>query len=623
MNSLIGSIVCYLAIYFPNFEGLCNPYLKNPTEAVSSFLEISKVEEELINISDYQWPLPKNNEDEIYNIAIFGTNDIHGGAFAQSLTHPITKENFKYGGLEYLSNYIQIIKNDWREKFLWLDAGDQFQGTIESKTSNGSIITDFMNFMKLNGSAIGNHEFDFFDSYLDERLRSASWEYLASNIFNETTQKSEFLPNTKSAKLYQVGEVKIGVIGLTTIESPYTTSGNVTGIKFDQYNQIVIQLSNSLRSEGAKAVVVTSHVGISCNYINYDKHKLGLHTVNTKADGCKNETEIYMLLNSLPEGTIDAVVGGHTHELAHHFINNIPVIQTTNGGFYSHVLYLNFDKKNNYKLIKSQTSIEGPLPNCERVFSKHNVCEYVSKSMQTDAGEAGELRNYKFHNQKITGNPEIQTLFQPWWEKIAKYKVKLASTEFPLAPGKQEENSLGNLVCDLVKLKTGADIVVLNDGSLRTSWYPGDILVESVYNMQPFDNTLLTFEMTGAEVKKMLFTVQGGDKSFYHTSGVQQIVSVNPKKKLISVKLANGNEIRDDQIFRVACSDYLIGGGDDFRNVKTWYTPRNIINFGLFRDAMIEGLPKIKNIPEEGWIDNNHRRLIIQDNLFMFDIYIE
>ncbi len=33
-----------------------------------------------------------------------------------------------------------------------------------------------------------------------------------------------------------------------------------------------------------------------------------------------------MLLNSLPSGTLDAVVGGHYHTIVHHWVNNIPVI---------------------------------------------------------------------------------------------------------------------------------------------------------------------------------------------------------------------------------------------------------------------------------------------------------
>lgn len=65
------------------------------------------------------------------------------------------------------------------------------------------------------------------------------------------------------------------------------------------------------------------------------------------------------LINSLPNGTIDAVVQGHRHKFSHHFIKGIPVIGTNNGGVYFNVLYLNFYKKELYYKL-----IEGPIPVC-------------------------------------------------------------------------------------------------------------------------------------------------------------------------------------------------------------------------------------------------------------------
>ena len=48
------------------------------------------------------------------------------------------------------------------------------------------------------------------------------------------------------------------------------------------------------------------------------------------------------MLESLPEKTIDAFIGGHLHMNTHHWINNIPVIETNSGAEYFHVIYLPF-----------------------------------------------------------------------------------------------------------------------------------------------------------------------------------------------------------------------------------------------------------------------------------------
>jgi len=41
----------------------------------------------------------------------------------------------------------------------------------------------------------------------------------------------------------------------------------------------------------------------------------------------------------------------------HNWVNGIPIISPVNNGFYANIMYLAFDRKNNYKLVKDQTKI--------------------------------------------------------------------------------------------------------------------------------------------------------------------------------------------------------------------------------------------------------------------------
>jgi hypothetical protein len=77
----------------------------------------------------------------------------------------------------------------------------------------------------------------------------------------------------------------------------------------------------------------------------------------------------------LPEGTINGVVQGHRHTISHVFIKNIPVIGNINGGYYFNVIYLTFNA--NRQIVDS--SIEGPIPVCERVFQNTGKCNYIDK----------------------------------------------------------------------------------------------------------------------------------------------------------------------------------------------------------------------------------------------------
>ena len=63
-------------------------------------------------------------------IAVIGTNDIHGKAFPTVLSRQDTGEKYNYGGLVYMAKIIEIIKQEFPDSTLYLDAGDQFQGGI-------------------------------------------------------------------------------------------------------------------------------------------------------------------------------------------------------------------------------------------------------------------------------------------------------------------------------------------------------------------------------------------------------------------------------------------------------------------------------------------------------------
>lgn len=65
-------------------------------------------------------------------IAIIGTNDIHGKAFPTTLSRQDTGQQYNYGGLVYMARLMDIIKQENPDSTLFLDAGDQYQGGIES-----------------------------------------------------------------------------------------------------------------------------------------------------------------------------------------------------------------------------------------------------------------------------------------------------------------------------------------------------------------------------------------------------------------------------------------------------------------------------------------------------------
>lgn len=576
--------------------------------AVSLFLIIyytSDPSSSTMEIAQYRYVSPSSDGSTQYTIAIMGTNDIHGAAFPLNVTHSITGEKYSYGGLAYLASIIKQIKSEWQNRFLWLDGGDQFQGAIESTVTNGTIMTDFFNLMELNASAIGNHEFDNGQDFLKSRLQNASFEYLAANMYDNATNKTGVFPNTAAAKLIQVGEVKIGVIGLITIETNFTTSGNLSGLRFDAYKSGVEYYSQQLKEQGANAIVLDSHVGMACNSDGDEKMILKIRNNETVQGQCDSVGEMRVLLESLEPGVVDAVVGGHVHNIAHHYIKNIPVVQNINGGYYTNVLYLTFSLPDK-KVITSQ--IEGPIPVCSKIFSNTSRCDYLN---DTQAPFSGNLVNYTFHNKLIVADLQVEELLNKTLPLVAQYKVDLTATNMVLTKQRTKENVLGNLACDILINSTKADIAVLNDGIFRSTWFPGDINIEAVYNMFPFVNEMYTFTMNGTEVNKTFSIIQNGTKSFYHTAGIKQNLTYSPNN-LKSISLYNNTEIIADKNYTIATIDFLIlSGGDDFRNIITWYKPKDLLAHGNYRTATINYLSTVTKINQTRFIDPLNPRINI------------
>ena len=85
-------------------------------------------------------------------IAVVGTNDVHGQLLP-------TEDR---GGLVELSGYVAALRASGdADAVLLVDAGDMWQGTLESNLDEGASVTAAYEALGYAAAAIGNHEFDF------------------------------------------------------------------------------------------------------------------------------------------------------------------------------------------------------------------------------------------------------------------------------------------------------------------------------------------------------------------------------------------------------------------------------------------------------------------------------
>ena len=579
--------------------------------------------EDLFEITNYELINPDN--PNYFYIPIFGSSDLHGHYYEEEFE--VGNLSYSQGGLDYLGKYVNIIRNEFNNQMLYLDAGDLFQGGTESTITNGSIMLDYLNLMNADAMTLGNHEYDYDRDFIEQKVNEAKFPILATNVYDENKKtKQVFGNNHLSSKKYTfkvpnaAQEITIGVVGLTMQMTEQTISGKgYEGIDFLKYKDELVSEAQKLRNEGVKAVILLSHIGLGCG----DGNNLTLNIYKPEDDQeqCSEGSDIYKLIYEIDEGTIDAVVTGHSHRAVHHFIRNIPVISPINNGLYANIIYLAFDRKNNYKIVKEQARIEGPLPICKQIFKKSLKCDFVKKS---ELGNYLPLVNYTFHKVKIEKEPDLQKIHEKYDEQYSVYNQKICTiigTEDTLTVETNGSYYLGNIVADAQNYISGADVSIVSYGVLRAEWKPGRIQRYKVLDLLPFGNILCTFVMTGEEVKRMLKIIQTGHKKYYTTSGVKQLMVKTKKNEdfyLSEVKLFDGyieSDLIPNRDYKVSANDFLINGGDDFYRIRTWYEPRDLTcEYGPDLDLFEKYLKDQGVIDVRNYMDEDNPRIRFVDN---------
>lgn len=556
-----------------------------------------------INLSEYKYPSPKDKEYTY--IPIIETTDLHGYGFQREIE---SKSNFSYGGASLLSSYIEAIRNEWGDNFLYLDAGDKYKGGVESTISNGTIMTEIFNHENLDASAIGNHEFDNGVSFFEKQMESSKTFWITTNIRNANNNSTDAFNVKKylQKKIIIKKGIKIGILGYTPLFTYYAENDVLKKLNFLKMKDTILDESKRLREQDkVNSVILIIHYGIECYS---DSQDIGIYNISHSQNNqnCNiNNNELYDFLMNSPIGTIDAVFGGHVHYPGHHFFNGIPVIHSKDRGVHFHIAYLPF--KDN-KLVREKIQVEGPIPLCDKISNSTKKCSYDNKDE--------EMYPFTFHNSIIRYNEKIErNVLNKYNKEMLKYKKFICNNNDAILERVKEESVIGNLETDAIRIKTKADFSIINNGAFRTIWYPGKIYLKDIYDMNPFQSNIVTFEMNGEEIYKAMNILQNGEKKYYAISGMKiYFKKVNGIFNIEKITLNNDQEIDRKKNYIIATTNFILGGGDDFKDVLKWYTPRNKKSFDLLIPIIEEYLINVKDIKKANYYDSDpsKRRLIFK-----------
>ena len=566
-----------------------------------SLLRKNSKPEDIINISNYAYPEPINNKGE--RICILSTGDIHGHAFPIKSKNEKTGEEYDIGGLVYISKYLEIFRKEWKDKLIYLDAGDIFSGGLESKISNGNIMIDYFNYSKPNAITFGNHEFDKGWKFLDDFINKINSPFISANIYKKDTNE---LYTKNGTMIINAGKVKIGIIAVTTCDTPNCSLTDFSNIIFKDCKDVIIEEANKLRPK-VNAIILFAHIGMACISPPFKQDVIGLYDINSGTRS-QEKGELKLLLDSLPSNTVDAVVAGHLHQNYHYFYNGIPVVLPKDNGLYMNAMYLTFDENGN--LLKDSTIIEGAIPVTNKTYFSSN---------QSIKNARKEILNYiSFHGVKIEKDSKLEAILKPYEDMLNEYNELVLTIDQPTYVHKENsETVFGNIICDIVREYTNADFAILSNGNFRATWNPPNVNKGQIMEMFPFPNNVSSFNMTGKELYDLMNTLINGRK--YQISGFRytfkrEVNNNNQFLKIISIINEKDNKkIELDKEYLIGSLNYFVPKfGDDFCKIKDWYKPKNLKIYELIFDVAYKGLKQLGNINYEKYREKVPNRIILE-----------
>ncbi len=565
------------------------------------------------------------DKSDLETIVIMGTNDIHGALEPQSLSTRETDGKapilYQAGGAAYLASYVKTLQKQFGNRFIWLDGGDQFQGSIESNIEKGAAMVRFFNHLGLKAAVIGNHEFDFGAEIpgsadtlgaLKARVNEAKYPYLSANLLDKATQARPADLHSTPHSILDVGRVKVGIIGLTTPETATTTMPTyIRSLEFAELKKTTLREAKALRNQGADLVVILAHSGLKCGPGKTPAHQI-IWKSSDPLGRCDSKSELVQLLRELPERTVDAVVSGHSHSIIHHWVSGVPVIQAGASGRYFNLIYLPYDLGQK-RLLQDRVRIEGPIPVCPLVFKNQNDC---NGDRPAPKNGRGSLVPPRFHNEVVEADVGTQETLRSSFEKSALIKNEIiGQAARKIEHQRTRESELGNLVADAIRSAAQSDVALMNSGGIRAPLQAGPISYGDVFRSLPFDNSIVVLSVTGRELKTILRVAQSGSRGFPSISGLR-LRLIDPRfdapsndlnqdgriepweiNRLISAKFENGAPILDDRIYTLATIDFLLLGGDDMKWPLS-RIPAQRVNMGdgtPMREAVVRFIRHIRN----------------------------
>jgi 2',3'-cyclic-nucleotide 2'-phosphodiesterase / 3'-nucleotidase len=515
------------------------------------------------------------------HVVILGTTDMHGRVFP---TDYYTNKYDNVGITKVATLVKEARKTD--PDLLLVDSGDTIQGTpleyFHNKRNNTppDPMMLAMNALHYDSMTVGNHEYNFGLKVLEKARSEAKFPWLSANTYNTGASTTHYQPYI----IKEVEGVRIGVLGLTTPGIPnWENVPNYAGLEFKETVSEAKKWVAILRDkEKVDLVVIAMHMGIEED----------LRTGQINPSQVPNENAAIAIARQVPG--LDVILMGHTHRDVPALIVN-GVLLTQANRWASHVarvdLYLEKGEAARWRV--------------------------VARSARTIPV-----------TEKTAVDPEIAQLGQPYDKETQDWLARTIG-QSPEEITSQDCRFRDTAIIDLiqrVQLEAGkADVSMAACFNPQARIPKGPVTVRDIAGLYEYENTLVTLELTGQQLKEALehsaryFRAYQPGKSladlvdqripgynFDMAEGVSYELDVTKPfgQRILNLKF-KGQPLDPNQKLRVVTNNYRVNGGGGFNMYKD--APVVYRSSAEVRELIIDWVERNKTVPTQA---NNNWRIV-------------
>lgn len=458
--------------------------------------------------------------------AFFHVNDVHAHLDEYTKAGADCKDPSKgcFGGYSRIKSKVDDLREEFPDH-LWLNAGDEFQGTLFYTFYGGEKIAETINDLKFDAMTLGNHEWDGGDEKLGEFLKNLTFPIVSCNVKSKVKSLNETIKN------YHIFEKQeLAVIGATTDTTPNIANVGPDTTFLDPIPEIQKAIYEIRNTTKVKRIVALTHLGYDVD------QKLAEQT----------------------EG-LSLIIGGHSHTL-------LGDMEKAEGKYPTIVK----DKGGNEVFVVTSYRWGEYLGSIELTFDKD--------------GKALSYYGAPIHMTNETSqDKELQAKITKWrgpFEKFAAEVIGSTKNALDQTTCQKGDCLLGQVIADAMfeyrynqTNDTKPDFAIINAGGVRASIDEGNITRGEVLTSFPFGNAITELKYSGSDVRKVLegcvsrvnqFSQKKTSSWFQVSKGIT--IEFDPSKeegsRLVNVTIG-GEALDDKKDYRVVSVDFLAGGGDN------------------------------------------------------------